>query len=143
MLLQERCCIECNVIWVAKMQFSCISQILGACYWVMRKKISWVSVGEQGQAMAPGQPPGGKCSPDRDNIQFLPCEMQKSTPTSAKCFIILYQIRPPLSFCYTHLQVNVHFLEMKKSFIRTQIHPSEGWWCLWLTKACYFNNVTC
>lgn len=52
----------------------------------MRREISFVSVGEQGKAMAPGQPPGEKCSPDTDNIQFLPCEMQKSILTSAKLF---------------------------------------------------------
>lgn len=46
---------------------------------------------------------GGKCSPDTDNIQYLPCEMQKSTTTSARCFITSYQILTLLSFRYTHL----------------------------------------
>ncbi len=107
----NKVCVEWNLGCLYAINL--FSQMVAVCFWVMHREISSVSVGEQGKAMAPGQPPGEKCSPDTDNIQFLPCEMQKSTPTSAKCFIILYQILPLLSFCYTHLHANVHFLEIK------------------------------
>jgi len=80
----------------------------------MHSEISFVSVGEQGKAMAPGQPPGEKCSPDTDNIQFLPCEMQKSTPTSAKVFY--HPLSDPAS-----LIVLLHTLTRKRPLPRNQI----------------------
>lgn len=64
--------------------------------------------------MAPGQPPGEKCSPDTDNIQFLPCEMQKSTLTSAKLFY--HPVSDPAS-----LIVLLHTLTRKHPLPRNQI----------------------
>lgn len=75
---------------------------LASCLWVSRERL-W----PQGSLRGKNVP----LTQITSNSSPVKC---KNPPRhQQKCFIILYQILPRLSFCYTDLHANVHFLEIK------------------------------